>query len=128
MGWKGFAVGSILGGARGGWVGALVCAFIGDWLERRFAPELKARFARSQSSRPAGRPSSGPLDDAYHELGVASSAPDEVVTAAYRALAKKFHPDAVRARGLSDADVARANARMGRINAAWAKIKEERRM
>lgn len=46
----------------------------------------------------------------YDELGVAPSAEDAVIRAAYRALARSLHPDAP---GGGDAE------RMARVNAAW---------
>ncbi len=45
---------------------------------------------------------------------------------AYRALAKKYHPDTLRAQGLPDEMVGRANERMARINAAWDAVKTAR--
>ena len=45
---------------------------------------------------------------------------------AYRALAKKYHPDTLRAQGLPDEMVGRATERMARINAAWGEVKAAR--
>ena len=44
----------------------------------------------------------------------------------YRELAKKNHPDAMRAQGLPEEMVGKATERMSRINAAWETIKEAR--
>jgi curved DNA-binding protein CbpA len=53
--------------------------------------------------------------DPYKTLQVDPEAEDEVIAAAYRRLARKYHPDAAR-----DPDVAvAAVARMTAINAAW---------
>ncbi len=52
----------------------------------------------------------------YIVLGLMPSAPDEVVDAAYRAMAKKYHSD----KGGSDQE-------MARINKAYEQIKEQRR-
>lgn len=49
--------------------------------------------------------------DAYKVLQVDSEAEDEVIRAAYRRLARKYHPDL--------ADGAEAASRMSAINAAW---------
>lgn len=49
--------------------------------------------------------------DPYKTLQVDSEAEDEVIQAAYRRLARKYHPDL--------ADGAEAAARMAAINAAW---------
>lgn len=54
--------------------------------------------------------------DAYKVLQVDSEAEDEVVQAAYRRLARKYHPDL--------AEGAEAAARMASINAAWELIGE----
>jgi hypothetical protein len=55
--------------------------------------------------------------DAYEVLGISPNAPDEVVKAAHKALAKKFHTDAT---GKSeDKDIKK-------VNAAFEKIKEMR--
>jgi len=52
--------------------------------------------------------------DAYKILQVDPEADDEVIQAAYRRLARKYHPDLT-----SDAE---ASARMATLNAAWALI------
>ena len=69
-----------------------------------------------------------PLADAYAILG--ASASDDVATLKrkYRDLAKKNHPDALRAQGLPEEMVGKATERMSRINAAWATIREARGM
>ena len=67
-----------------------------------------------------------PLDYEYNELGCSSNATDEELRRAYRNLAKKLHPDILRAQGMPEALMGKANARMARINAAWDKIKKTR--
>lgn len=57
---------------------------------------------------------SDPLSDPYKTLQVDPEAEDEVIAAAYRRLARKYHPDAD-----SGADAATAAARMTALNAAW---------
>jgi DnaJ like chaperone protein len=66
------------------------------------------------------------LAEAYAELGVGAGMTDAQIRRAYRELAKKYHPDAIRAKGLGDADAARAAERMKRVNSAWSVIKEYR--
>lgn len=66
------------------------------------------------------------INDAYSQLGVSRSASDEEIKKAYRNLAKRYHPDTLKAQGLPDEMVARANERMSKINAAWSAIKKER--
>ena len=61
-------------------------------------------------------------------LGCSRNASDEEVKRAYREKAKQLHPDALRAQGLSDELLAKANDQMARVNAAWTSIKQERGM
>ena len=126
MGWKGFAIGSIAAGARGGWIGAILGGFAGDWVERRY---FSRRGANPQQGAAGGMASSpGALERAYAELGVSPNAEDEVVRAAYRELAKKHHPDTMRAGGADAAAMASASARMARVNDAWRTVREARGM
>ncbi len=55
--------------------------------------------------------------DAYQTLQVLPSAEQEVVAAAYRALALKYHPDRD--------STARAAQRMRQLNEAWALVRDE---
>lgn len=70
------------------------------------------------SSPPPRAPWESPKDDPYEILGISQNAPDEVVKAAHKALAKKYHTDATGKAG-DDKD-------MKKINAAFEKIKEIR--
>ena len=69
--------------------------------------------------------SSGPADP-YEIMGCTRGASDEDVKSAYREKAKQLHPDVLRAQGLSEELIAKANDQMARVNAAWAEIKRER--
>ncbi|PUE42882.1 J domain-containing protein [Limnohabitans sp. Bal53] len=51
--------------------------------------------------------------DLYAELGVAPEAEPDVIRAAYRALAKRYHPDRQEGAGWA------AAAKMARLNGAW---------
>jgi DnaJ-class molecular chaperone len=125
LGWKGFAIGMVVGGARGSWIGAIVVALLGDYLENRFF--LKRR--RSVSSRIFSEDilHDDELSAAYKTLGVRPDAPYEVVHAAYREFAKKYHPDAMKAGGFGDKEIAQASEKMAKINEAWNLIKESRK-
>ena len=61
-------------------------------------------------------------------IGCSRSSSDDEVRRAYREKAKHLHPDALRAQGLSDELLSRANDQMARINAAWATIRKERNL
>jgi hypothetical protein len=140
-GWKGILFGAIVGFAVGkGWLGAGFGAIVGYNIEReirrrkisaaRFAGEAFARQASSR--RNAGGRGTGaaadPLADAYAVFGLKSSASDEALKQAYRALAKKHHPDALRSQGLSDELIKKATDSMAKVNAAWQLIEKARRL
>lgn len=67
-------------------------------------------------------------EDPYEVIGCCGNASNEELRSAYREKAKQLHPDVLKAQGLSEELMSRANAQMSRINAAWAKIKKERRL
>src|SRR6187399_2408073 len=81
---------------------------------------MSPRPWRRRSSRSGwAHPTSGPMPDQidpYKILQVDSEAEDEVIQAAYRRLARKYHPDLA-----ASPDGA---ARMAAINAAWELIGE----
>jgi len=62
----------------------------------------------------------------YDILGCNENATDDELRRAYRAQAKKHHPDLLRAQGLPEEMVARATEQMARINVAWEEIKRSR--
>ena len=85
-------------------------------------------FAYFSSERlgQAGRPRVDALKEAYTLLDASPSDTDEVLKSKYRALAKRNHPDVLRARGLPEEMVGKATEKMGRINDAWKTIREAR--
>ena len=83
-------------------------------------------YGRSRDDGSASAASRDPLADAYSVLGASASDSVETLKRKYRELAKKNHPDALRAQGLPEEMVGKATERMSRINAAWAVIREAR--
>ena len=92
-------------------------------LGSRRSREGSRRRSSGRSSQDYGAPS---LRDAYATLGCTSSATDAELKQAYREMAKQNHPDVLRARGVPEELVKKANERMARVNAAWAEIKRAR--
>lgn len=62
------------------------------------------------------------MNDPYKVLGVSPDASDEEIKKAYRALARKYHPDKYRDSDLADL----ASEKMKEINAAYEQIKQMR--
>ena len=83
--------------------------------------------SQRQGGQSAGRAASrDPLKEAYAVIGANADDSADELKRKYRELAKKNHPDALRAQGLPEEMVGKATERMSRINAAWATIKEAR--
>jgi len=81
---------------------------------------------RLGGARGAGASSRDPLADAYAVLGASARDSADVLKQKYRDLAKRNHPDALRAQGLPEEMIGKATERMSRINEAWAKIRAAR--
>ena len=62
------------------------------------------------------------MNDPYKVLGVSPDASDDEIKKAYRALARKYHPDKYRDSDLSDL----ASDKMKEVNAAYEEIKRQR--
>jgi DnaJ-domain-containing protein 1 len=123
MGWRGIAFGGLVGGFSGGTLGAVFGAILGHRIEEIIRKRLVyVRFKRGTFNPPRYEP----LADAYAQLGVRPDASDEEIRRAYRNLAKKYHPDAIRAQGLGEEALAKADERMKSINSAWNALKTAR--
>ena len=81
------------------------------------------RLGGQSSGRSASR---DPLQEAYSVLGASADDSTDELKRKYRELAKKNHPDALRAQGLPEEMVGKATERMSRINEAWSRIREAR--
>ena len=90
-----------------------------EWYGYFASQRLGGRTAGPSASR-------DPLADAYAVIGAKANDGADELKRKYRELAKKNHPDALRAQGLPEEMVGKATERMSRINEAWAKIKEAR--
>ena len=80
-----------------------------------------AAYARIRATH-CGAPSE---EDPHAILGVAASASPEEIRGAYRRLVREHHPDALISQGLPPEILARANARIARINAAHDRLVKE---
>ena len=77
--------------------------------------------------KPAGDgPTRFDAKDARIVLGVAGDASDEDIHAAWRDLAKAYHPDRLAALGLPDEMLRHAERVLARVNVAYQKLKSER--
>ena len=90
---------------------------------------IRQRTGSGASERQSAPPQhSVSLEDAYQEMGCSPSDSDDTLRKAYHELVKKLHPDILRAQGVPESLMDRANARMARINAAWKLIKRSRQL
>lgn len=115
-------IGAAVGWLMGRTLGAIFGALIGRDIELR----LRQRSRKRGGARDGFERRGSMLDDDYRVLGANAGESLESVRRRYRELAKRYHPDALRAKGASEAEVAKANEKMGRINAAWTRIKAAR--
>ena len=67
-------------------------------------------------------------DDAYAVLGMPRDATEEALRQAWLRLRRETHPDSLASRGVPPEFIARAGEKVARINAAWDRIKRERRL
>lgn len=64
--------------------------------------------------------------EAYEILECEQSATNDVLKSAYRKVAKRYHPDMLRANGVPEEMIAEATERMSQVNAAWEDIRRSR--
>lgn len=95
-----------------------------------FAEEGEARGESARESRRAYRRTyrsgSSSVAEAYAVLGCEPDASVAELKAAYRAAAKKYHPDRLRQNGVPEEMIAEATDRMAQLNAAWDDIRRAR--
>lgn len=91
--------------------------------EELYSWQCRTRRVRDDSQRGTKRPDP---PNPYTVLGVSPNASDDEVRQAYREKAKHLHPDILRAQGLSEELIGKANEQMARVNAAWAEIRKSR--
>ena len=84
-------------------------------------------LAWSQAAGAASRPAAA-ADDSYAVLGMPQDATDEALRQAWLRLMRENHPDSLASRGVPPEFIARAGEKVARINAAWDRIKRERRL
>ena len=92
----------------------------------RIRAEWYAFFANQRLS---ARRAETPRDELMAAYALLDATPDDTPDALkrkYRLLAKKNHPDVLRAQGLPDELIGKATERMGRINEAWTAIRSAR--
>ena len=82
--------------------------------------------SRRRRRRPPPPPKKTPLEEAYELLGCSPLDTNDAVRRAYRNAAKMHHPDMLRSKGCSEAQVRTASETMARVNSAWELIRKER--
>jgi len=85
----------------------------------------QAAWERASGSAPR-RPPAQTGEDPYAVLGVPRSATAEAIHTAWKRLLRENHPDSLASRGVPADFIARAHAKVARINAAWDVVKRER--
>ena len=85
-------------------------------------------FCAGAGQAGGGRTQRSDVEKAYAKLGCSPSDTDDAVRSAYRKLAMRYHPDRLRAEGMPEGMVSRANQAMAEINAAWDAVKKDRNL
>lgn len=96
------------------------------WFDESFFREWFWNDASEHQKPPPKPKPKTELQKALEMIGANErSTPDEL-RHAYRATAKRLHPDMVRAQGGTEAEVKDATRKMSRLNSAWELIRESR--
>lgn len=101
-------------------------------IEQQFLLSVCHRLGLGQAAweRASGatsrRPAAPDGEDPYEILGVPKTTTGEELRAAWKRLMRENHPDSLASRGVPEEFIARATAKVARINAAWDRIKRER--
>lgn len=85
-----------------------------------------AAWERAKGAAPRGSVQRGP--DPYAVLGIRADAEDDEVRAAWKKLMRENHPDSLASRGVPEAFIRKATGKVAEINAAWDRIKRERKL
>ena len=93
-------------------------------VHRSFRLDRKA-WDRASGAAPQVNPDE---PDPYTVLGVSPNADDKELRDTWRQLMRENHPDSLASRGVSKAFIDGASEKVARINAAWDRIKRERRL
>lgn len=96
-------------------------------VQLRFGLDATA-WERARDGRTTGAAPQPQGPDPYAVLGLSPQATDEEVRQAWRRLMRENHPDSLAARGVPAEFVKRATDKVAEINAAWDRIKRERRL
>ena len=96
----------------------------GDKRNVRRGPQESAR--RQRNCRPPYVSGKSSILEAYELLESEPSATLEELKSAYRRVAKRYHPDLLRANGVPEGMIAKATELMAQINAAWDDIRKTR--
>ena len=96
----------------------------GDKNEKKRNDRDGATHSDASTKQYVSRKSS--ISDAYEILECGSAATDDELRSAYHKMAKRYHPDALRANGVPEEMILFATQRMVQINAAWQDIRRHR--
>lgn len=86
-----------------------------------------AAWERARGAQPRA-PGGVTEGDPYAMLGLTRDAGDEEVRAAWKRLMRENHPDSLASKGVPEEFIRRATDKVAQINAAWDRIKRERKL